>query len=383
MVVLVISAYAVTLVRGEYSPGTVTLLLLLGGLFLLGNVWAALFLPDDTPSSGITAVYFVISLSLTTAINFLAMKGQSFAMTWLIVLPVVAQSLDITPYPLFWNAVVSVVALVTFIWPTTRFFGFDVAIETAFFLVPAILFVNVFTRIAQRERQVREKMERLAVELNEANQKLRTYAAQVEELATTKERNRLAREIHDSLGHYLTVIHVQIGAAQAILDTDRSKGMDALSKAQQLAQDGLREVRRSVKALRESPLDNRSLAEAVGELVEECRVAGLAAAFQITGSPVVLPHEVQMALYRAAQEGLTNVRKHALASRVDVSLRYGPERVQLVVEDNGIGAAAAPHNGFGLIGIEERVSLLGGTVHTETSAGKGFQLVVELPVSLK
>ena len=88
-----------------------------------------------------------------------------------------------------------------------------------------------------------------------------------------------------------------------------------------------------------------------------------------------------MTLYRAVQEGLTNVRKHALASRVDVGLDYGSEWIKLTVADNGIGAAASSHNGFGLIGIQERVSLLGGHVQTETAPGKGFRLVVSLPIA--
>ena len=381
MIVLVVSAFVVTLARVEPHSGSLSLLLILGILFLLMNIWAALFLGDESPSGWLAGVYFTTALSLATVINFVVMQEQNFGLTWLIVLPVVSQSLEISPYPRFWNGVVSLLAVLTFVWPTTQFFGWEVALETVFSLIPAILFVNVFTRMVQRERSARENMERLAGALNEANQKLRLYATQVEELATTKERNRLARDIHDSLGHYLTVINVQIGAAQAVLDKDRQKGLDALQKAQQLAQDGLNEVRRSVKALRESPLDNRSLTDVIGEMIEGCREAGLAAAWQATGHVYPLPHEVQMALYRAVQEGLTNVRKHALASRVDVGLDYGSEWVKLTVADNGIGAAASTHNGFGLIGIQERVSLLGGHVQTETAPGKGFRLVVALPMA--
>ena len=380
MLVLVVSVFVVSLARGEHRSGTLSLLLILGALFLLINVWAALFLGDESPSGWLTGVYFPTALILATVINFVSMQDQNFGMTWLIVLPVVSQSLEISPHPKFWNAIVSLLAVITFVWPTTQIFGWEVAADTVFSLIPAILFVNVFTRMAQRERSARENMERLATALNEANQKLRLYAAQVEELATTKERNRLARDIHDSLGHYLTVINVQLGAAQAVIDKDREKGLGALQKAQQLTQDGLHEVRRSVKALRESPLDNRSLTDVIGELIEGCREAGLAAAWQVTGNILPLPHEVQMTLYRAVQEGLTNVRKHALASRVDVGLDYGSEWINLTVADNGIGAAASTHNGFGLIGIQERVSLLGGHVRTETTPSKGFRLVVSLPV---
>ena len=101
-----------------------------------------------------------------------------------------------------------------------------------------MVFVVVFTQIAVREREARAEVERLAAELTEANRKLREYADQVEELATARERNRLAREIHDSLGHYLTVVNVQIEAARAVID-DRDRALDVLRKAQLLTHEGL------------------------------------------------------------------------------------------------------------------------------------------------
>src|SRR6185369_12887105 len=115
--------------------------------------------------------------------------------------------------------------------------------------------------------------------LAEANQQLRDHAAQVEELASTKERNRLAREIHDSLGHYLTVVNVQIGAAQAILEQDRPRALDHLSKAQALTQEGLAEVRHSVAALRASPTESGPLPEALAKLAEQWNAAGLSTRF--------------------------------------------------------------------------------------------------------
>src|SRR5512140_1806651 len=96
----------------------------------------------------------------------------------------------------------------------------------------AVMFVAFFSRLTLAEQRAREEVERLAAELAEANRKLRNYAVQAEELATTKERNRLAREIHDTLGHYLTVINVQLSAAQAVMETDHQRAADALGKAQ-------------------------------------------------------------------------------------------------------------------------------------------------------
>ena len=235
-----------------------------------------------------------------------------------------------------------------------------------------VVFSVVFTQIAVRA-------ERLAVELREANQKLRAYAAQVEELATTTERNRLAREIHDSLGHYLTVINMQLEAARAVFDSDRGRALDAVRKAQTLTQEGLAEVRKSVSALRAGPGEDRPLPEALASLIEECRRGGVLADLSVGGTPRPLGPQAELTLFRAAQEALTNVRKHAHASRVDVRLEYAEDgAVRLYVHDNGVGSITTD-GGFGLLGLRERVHLLGGKVRTESASGQGFKLAVEVP----
>src|SRR5690606_16330885 len=121
------------------------------------------------------------------------------------------------------------------------------------------------------------RAETLAAELAEANRKLGDFAVQAEELATIQERNRLAREIHDNLGHYLTVVNVQINAARAILDIDKARADTALDKAARLTQDGLAAVRQSVSSLRESPLGRHTLSEAVADLAAQTQAAGIIA----------------------------------------------------------------------------------------------------------
>ena len=194
------------------------------------------------------------------------------------------------------------------------------------------------------------------------------------------ERNRLAREIHDSLGHYLTVVNVQIEAARAVMESDSDQALDALNKAQSLTKEGLGEVRRSVAALRASPIEGKSLPDLIEGLVEECRVAGIVAEFTLSGEHRSLSMAQKQTLFRAAQEGLTNVRKHARASRVDVLLEYEGEKVvRLHIEDNGVGIDPDElENGFGLLGIQERVQLLGGKVRVESVPNQGFVLEVEL-----
>jgi signal transduction histidine kinase len=222
----------------------------------------------------------------------------------------------------------------------------------------------------------------LAAELGQANRQLREYAAQAEELATVHERNRLAREIHDGLGHYLTGINMQIQAGRAVLDHDREVAMGALDQAQAMAQEGLTEVRRSVAALRASPLDNQSLPQAIESMVNECRAAGIATAYTVLGERQDLPPQTAMVLYRVAQEGMTNMRKYAQASSAEVTLDYRDEdQVQLTVQDSGIGTDD-PSGGYGLIGVRERVNLLGGRVQIETAPGEGFTLHVQVPAKL-
>jgi signal transduction histidine kinase len=257
--------------------------------------------------------------------------------------------------------------------------------QTVLSILSGIVFVIIFTRIAVEAERNRQEVQRLANELQEANNRLREYAAQAEELATTKERNRMAREIHDTLGHYLTVINMQLEAARVLFgaDQNRAKTLEALNKAQTLTKEGLAEVRQSVGALRASPVENKSLPEAIGQLVSESQAAGIVTELKLKGEPRLLPSPVELTLYRVAQEGLTNVRKHSLASCAEVVLDYSyREKVCLTVQDNGVGMKESSNgSGFGLLGMQERVQLLNGILQRESVPGGGFKLHVEIPTN--
>ena len=241
-----------------------------------------------------------------------------------------------------------------------------------------VFFIAISVSLIQQQQE-RQRAERLLAELEAAHRQLQAYAVQVEALAVAEERNRLAREIHDSLGHYLTTITVQLEAAGKLIATQPQRAAEAIAKAQGLARESLTEVRRSVAALRASPLDTASLSEAIGEVVEDIRVSGIATTFTIEGEARPLPVQAKMALYRAAQEGLTNVRKHASASAAQVALTYKPERVVLTISDNGIGRRGEEAEGFGLLGLQERVALLGGALEAGDRSEGGFRLRVEVP----
>ena len=182
------------------------------------------------------------------------------------------------------------------------------------------------------------------------------------------------------------MVNVQIKAAQAVMRADPDRAADALGKAQKLTEEGLQAIRQSIVALRESALGDRPLPDALAALVQETQAAGVVAELEVEGTPRPLDPKAELTLYRAAQEGLTNVRKHARASRVNLALDYTrPDRVGLLVADNGIGMEVengrlpSISDGFGLLGIQERVKQLNGRVHIDSAPGKGFALQVVLP----
>ena len=246
-------------------------------------------------------------------------------------------------------------------------------------LLAAFAFVIVFTRVAVREKRTRERAENLAGELAAANEQLREAALRTEELAMARERNRLAREIHDSLGHYLTTVAVQLEAARALHGTEPARALSAVEKAHGLTREALVEVRRSVGALRaEGPA--RPLVERLRELAEG--EAGVAVDLRVVGTARRLGPEVEHGLFRVAQEGLTNVRKHAAARAVTVTVDFSAtDRVALSVEDDGRGSGsggATSAGGYGLTGLRERVALLGGTLTAGNGAAGGFALRAEI-----
>jgi signal transduction histidine kinase len=331
---------------------------------------------DRLPAGWADLLFFSVQCSLVFGIGqVLGVVGNLF-----VGLPLVAFAVErLKAWPR-WGVYLALTAAV--IVPIgLRFPPWSSALVNGLSALTAILFVSVFAQMRLNEQQARESAEQLTIELEEANVQLAAYATQAEELAMTQERNRLAREIHDNLGHYLTIVNVQIEAAKVVMDSDPGRALDAMNKAQELAQKGLTRVRESVAALRESPVSRRPLQEAVAALVKEAQSSGIVTEFKVAGEPQDLEKKVALALYRVAQEGLTNVRRHARASRVDVLLDFRPGEVRLAIRDNGVGAAETT-GGFGLLGIRERMQLLGGRLEIDTGVGQGFRLTASVPLSL-
>lgn len=212
--------------------------------------------------------------------------------------------------------------------------------------------------------------------------RLAELSAQGRESAVAGERNRIARDIHDTLAQGFTGVIVQLEAAEDA--SRRGLGSEAeqhVIAARNLARESLSEARRSVQALRPQPLEERALADALrimfGRLTEG---VALDADFKVLGTPRALPREWEGNLFRIAQELLTNVLRHAQASRVAGSIAFGSDDVQLEFEDDGRGFdPAARVEGYGLLGVRERVGAMGGHMQVGSSIGRGTTISIRVP----
>lgn len=260
-------------------------------------------------------------------------------------------------------------------------------------LFPAFLFVGLFSLFVRMLEMQKERASRLLrqlevsnAELERAHSQLQDYANEVEELTIVRERTRLAREIHDTLGHYLSILNIQLETISKLQERDPARAAVEIAEARRVAAQSMQEVRNAVAALRPTSIAALSFAEAITQLGKEFERNAPETALTLdleTELPPLSP-DISVALYRAVQEALTNVRKHAQASKVLVRLRYEDGAIELLVLDNGKGMADTapdrPVEGFGLVGLRERIELLGGQVSNGPAEQGGYRVTVRVPV---
>lgn len=246
--------------------------------------------------------------------------------------------------------------------------------ETLMFSLGAF-FALRFVSTLLAERKAKE-------ELAAAHEQLRQYAQQAEDLAAAQERNRIAREIHDSLGHALTALNVQLQTGVKLLGRDPAKAQPFLEQAHQLGSTAMKEVRQSVSALRDDAQPEQPLEEAIASLVDNFRQGtGIATSANVSISVPVPPNIVRI-IYRIVQEALTNICKHAQASNVEIQVSTTANCVNLVIKDNGRGFNPEQPNGsgFGLQSMQQRVAAVDGNFQLNTEPGMGCRIAIELPL---
>ncbi|MBD2242925.1 sensor histidine kinase [Nostoc sp. FACHB-888] len=239
----------------------------------------------------------------------------------------------------------------------------------------SLVFVLLMMNAVLSERHSREK---LAI----ANEKLRQYATQIENQATLEERNRIAREIHDSLGHSLTALNLQLETALKLWQSNPGKAETFLATAKELGSKALNDVRQSVSTMRSNPLQEQSLERAIASLAESFhRSNGILPIYQIN-LEYPLPPEINTAIYRITQESLTNISKYAYATEVKLELATARGNLRLIIQDNGKGFDLGQNTtGFGLHSMRDRTLALGGEFNINSAPGSGCKITVNIPLT--
>mgnify|MGYP000848872869 CR=1 FL=1 len=357
-----------------FDPFLITVIILLGIAYITNGIYG--FAYTSRVNNKFTKIlYFALQLIIGGLIVFYG-KGAGF--NYLILLPLVAHTAMMLDQD--WMLAANVAIITTFIFCIYMYSKSLIVVwESAPIFFAGQVFILIFTQMAVTEQRARINLEKLALELSEANIHLSEYAEQVQELTITQERNRMAREIHDGLGHYLTTINMQIKAANAILEKDKEKAKSMLENAQNLTSTALLDVRNSVYALRQDPEELAPLHDRIKDIANSASTPNRKIFVNVLGEPRKLSVQIEATLIRAAQETINNANKHSNANQVDLILDYSDQNT-IVMEavDDGIGKDEIIH-GFGLIGIQERVRLLNGSTNIQSSAGKGFQIKITIP----
>lgn len=373
--VLVLGAYFTTFSSiTQISVNGLVALIGLGMLYLSIGVYGYSYCVRSK-NLPLQLVYFAVQIFLGSLIIYLS--GQT-SYNALLLLPLAGHSVVLLKEPWWYLANGMLMIAYTFMVRLLTG-GWDVVwVNLPIFLAGQIS-VLVFTQMTVGEERARREIQGLVNRLEVANEQLRDYAIKAEELATATERNRIAREIHDGLGHNLTALNMQIRAANAVLETSPMKAQGFLVNAERITHEALADVRQSVSALRARAYDDRPLEERIKDITELWSDARTEIIVSTLGPSRSLSSQINWTMFRSAQEAISNSIKYASASRIEVILDYcDTQRMEMRIVDNGVGAENTD-GGFGLVGIRERAELLKGVVEIKTAQGMGFKIRISLP----
>lgn len=265
-----------------------------------------------------------------------------------------------------------------FYQPHTQFYLFGIkSFLESVNLILVIFFFYLFIQSKIRENkefiQLNNRLKENLAELKLANEKL-------EEAGRTKERNRLAHEIHDILGHSLTCISTGLEASIEIAGEEAKTLGRQLKRIKEVSDKGLRDIRRSVKELKSDHIDEDSLIRTVREMIENINSLGKQkASLDIIGDVPTIQHDEELTVYRLIQESTTNSLRHGRASRIQVTMAFHSSFLDLEIADNGAGCSKI-HKNFGLSHMEEQVKILGGALEFLTEKDIGFRTIARIPL---
>ncbi len=280
-----------------------------------------------------------------------------------------------------WSALSTTYFLALSLTNFVIFTNIESAIYWLLTIIPTVIFIGMYVTMYLRQAEAREKAQALAAELESANRQLTEYSARVEDLTIANERQRMARELHDTLSQGLAGLILQLEAADAHLTNNRNdKARTIVTSAMEQARSTLADARRVIDDLRQPSLDDLDSALRL-EVSRFTNATGISIHFQSDPIPP-LPDPVKETLIRAMAEGLTNIVHHAQAKDVEVDVQMKDKSLVVTIQDDGVGfdPSSIPSGHYGILGIQERVRLVKGKVDLQSEAGKGTLLKIEVPI---
>jgi signal transduction histidine kinase len=336
--------------------------------------------PDEKSPAWQIHLFLGVQGSLVAALMFLIPGWTMFPTLYCLF--TVQAILFLSPNPgVYWIAVYVLVTAASF----ALSFAWDEGLIALVIYGGINTFFGAYANALLRANAARHESQALLDELRQAHEQLQEYALRTEEMAVVEERNRLAREMHDTLGHRLTVASVQLEAAQRLYPTDAERAASLVGPVREQVREALVELRATVATLRSPVEADLQLRSALRRLMEHFEAAtGLTIHRVLPDEMPPLPNAHRLALYRAAQEALTNIQKHANAQQLWLVLSTSDGAVTLLVSDDGRGISSRQGEaGFGLHGLRERARQLGGDLHLEPRPGGGTQFSLRLPLPVE
>ncbi len=282
------------------------------------------------------------------------------------------------------STVVLLAAIMTFAYRVPIVSVLLQSLGTALLLAFGLAYAAV-VRQAEQARIEREEvlaqLDDAVARLQQANESLQRSAAAERDLMLAQERARSARELHDGLGHRLTVVTMSLDFAERMRERDPERAWSEIRAAREMSAEAIREMRMWVRAMHPADLTDLTDLGAFDAIAEAFRGTGLDVNVELTGDQRPLPQEVSLLCHRVVQEGLTNALRHAHASRVDINLDFDLDGLRIALHDNGVGFSSdRMTEGFGLRSLRERAEVLGGHASIQT-LGHGATLLVEVPTT--
>lgn len=372
---IIASAFLLTGSDTEY----ITILAVCIAFLIFNSFFRQLYLHGRYNSNLYCMASMVLEIALITYIGTMDRQGSYFIYFYFVS---ISESAIVYPASFSLSIAASVVVI------CLAFAGLKRGVEdilslvsdTFLYLIVAVGFVFIMSYQVKIQLIERQKTNKANRELEQAYKRLLDNAYKTQELSVEKERTRMAREIHDTLAHTLTAAVVQLEACKKLMEVDSGRAREEIEKAQNITREGLNEVKRTIKALRPRILESRSFSDAIIAMTDEIKQntnISVIVNKNFTGEFKV-PPSMEIALFRAIQESVTNSVRHGSADKIEIGINYKGNRLYIDISDNGKGCSNI-RKGFGLQGIAGRIEGLNGSAVFSSSPGNGFKTDIIVP----